>query len=137
MKTMTDILQAARDLVQAGWTQEAYARNATGDPVDASSPAAVCHCAFGALLAAGDQAGIDGRRMLGHSIKGCEDDPAWACALDFVVKAAQRSYASRGQNPAGHLKGSDALVRYNDHATALHMDAVAWFDAALAEAASE
>lgn len=50
---MTDLelLRRAKALVGRGWTRGAYARDASGQAVDASDPAAVCWCAMGACIA--------------------------------------------------------------------------------------
>lgn len=49
MKTTSEILRAAADLIDKGWTQGAYARNATGASVGPHDTDAVCFCALGAI----------------------------------------------------------------------------------------
>lgn len=135
MRKTIDILRSARSLVEVGWTQEAYARNDAGTQVFLVSDAAVCYCALGALLAAGDKAGIEISKMHGRGgIAGRDDDPSWAAALDLVVRSAKIDYASRRLYPAGRRKGAEALVCCNDHHRAREADVVGWFDMALAEA---
>ena len=49
--TAKQILQEGRTLIEKGWTQEKFARDADGDAVLAKSPRACAWCAEGALYA--------------------------------------------------------------------------------------
>jgi len=49
--TPTEILIAAREKIERGWTQKTYARSADGDSVAYNSPEAVCWCSIGAICA--------------------------------------------------------------------------------------
>jgi len=52
MKTVSDTLKAARDLlVTKGWTQGTFARTAAGHTVEGRHDFAVCYCGWGALEA--------------------------------------------------------------------------------------
>jgi len=59
--TPTEILIAAREKIEQGWTQKTYARSEDGDSVAYNSLDAVCWCPIGAIVAvnrsrAGDRA---------------------------------------------------------------------------------
>lgn len=56
MTQLADDLAKARELVAAGWCQGNTAINATGAPVNASSPEVARVCAMGAMDRAGDWA---------------------------------------------------------------------------------
>jgi len=56
--TPREILLRAAELVERGWCQEAYARDAKGREVASSDPVACCYCPVGAIRAA---AGIYGK----------------------------------------------------------------------------
>ncbi len=47
--TTEEVLVATRDLIQKGWTQNVYARDANGRMVPYGGPGAVCWCLSGAL----------------------------------------------------------------------------------------
>jgi len=49
--TPTQILIAAREKIERGWTQKAYARSEDGSSVAYNSPDAVCWCPIGAIVA--------------------------------------------------------------------------------------
>ena len=49
--TPTEILIAAREKIEQGWTQKTYARSEDGDSVAYNSPDAICWCAVGAICA--------------------------------------------------------------------------------------
>ena len=49
--TPTEILIAAREKIEHGWTQKTYARSVDGDGVVYNSPEAVCWCSIGAICA--------------------------------------------------------------------------------------
>lgn len=77
MEPIVDILRKARGLVvEKGWTQGAAARDHGDRVVDTNDPAAVCYCAFGALLAASHLSGhdaacfIEGRLLPPNSMAG-------------------------------------------------------------------
>lgn len=53
MKTEVEKLKAARALIEKGWTQKWFARDAAGDVCNSSSPNAVCWCVIGACHATG------------------------------------------------------------------------------------
>lgn len=51
----SEILQAAKQLlIDKGWTQNTFARNAAGYHVSATHPNATCFCMIGALKAVND-----------------------------------------------------------------------------------
>jgi hypothetical protein len=52
MEQAHQILQRARNLIEAGWIQGGFAKDAKGNRVACTSPDAVCFCAVGALLRA-------------------------------------------------------------------------------------
>lgn len=51
MTTTLETLRAARELIAkpGGWTQEFFARNASGERTNKFGPDAVCFCAYGAI----------------------------------------------------------------------------------------
>lgn len=49
MSATVELLREARGYVERDWTQNAFARNAEGIPVDSTSRDAVCWCAVGAM----------------------------------------------------------------------------------------
>lgn len=49
--TPTEILIAAREKIEHGWTQKTYARSEGGDSVAYNSQDAVCWCSIGAICA--------------------------------------------------------------------------------------
>ena len=53
--SVSEVLVAAADLIAVpdAWTQESYALDHEGEPVDAKSEFAVCFCALGAIRHAG------------------------------------------------------------------------------------
>ncbi len=48
-RTLRSALRQIRQLIEAGWTQEAYARDCYGHRVDVDSPSACRFCLLGAL----------------------------------------------------------------------------------------
>ena len=56
MKKADEILTEARTLIEKGWTQGKYARDADGNPISEKDPNACEWCALGAVYAA---AGLD------------------------------------------------------------------------------
>ena len=54
-----DVLKAARELISVPerWTQGHFARDASGNLVNSSNPAAVCWCVYGATMAAARRVG--------------------------------------------------------------------------------
>ena len=50
--TTKEVLIQARALILKGWTQEAFARDADGEPVSAKDPDACSWCVVGAVVAA-------------------------------------------------------------------------------------
>ena len=57
MLTKLEVLKKARELVQAGWTQEQDACGSAGEKVAFSSPEAKCFCATGAISRAAYELG--------------------------------------------------------------------------------
>jgi hypothetical protein len=55
--TIADVREAAAQLLEKGWTQGYFARDASGEKCNPNDPAAVCWCMAGALVrsAAGDE----------------------------------------------------------------------------------
>jgi hypothetical protein len=73
---MTDIsnkLREARALIERGWCQRAYGRDADGCSVYEDNPSAICWCASGAINAKADYAA---RRVFGEAI-GTDCIPGW------------------------------------------------------------
>ena len=54
MTTTLDILRHARGLIEQGWTQGAFARDADGHGVNHRNSRAVCFCGVGAIRRAAD-----------------------------------------------------------------------------------
>lgn len=91
------ILKQARKLIQQGWCQEAYARDANGNKVEAVDETAVCWCISGAILkaAGGYQGrhGEDAERVVDYfavvigtiDVSGWNDSPA--TTKEKVLKA--------------------------------------------------
>ncbi len=54
MKTIVEILRAARQLlIDRGWTQGTFARDAKGARTLYDAPDAVCYCSLGAIMVVG------------------------------------------------------------------------------------
>ena len=49
MNSVKQVLTDAAQLVRGGWTQGAEARDATGQSIEATKPAATCYCLVGAI----------------------------------------------------------------------------------------
>lgn len=49
-----EFLKAVRAIIEKGWTQRVFARDAQGKPVSSGSKEAVSHCVVGAARAVGD-----------------------------------------------------------------------------------
>lgn len=49
MKSLAEVLRAARERVAEGWTQGAMARDERGEETEPTESEAVCYCALGAL----------------------------------------------------------------------------------------
>lgn len=109
--TSKQFLQACLLIIRRGWTTGCLARLATGQPVEATHPAACCWCADGAILkvaATHTQRGSvvhDAYRYLREAIDG-----------DFVLPT--------------HSDGM-RIVGYNDQLQD-QAAAVAWFERAIA-----
>lgn len=73
MSAVADKLAEARKLIEAGWTQDAYARGKSGREVDPLGRGGVCYCAAGAIMHA-ENCGIfvfsDGFHFLKRAIGG-------------------------------------------------------------------
>lgn len=57
MSKRVETLKQARVLIERGWTQNAFARDADGRQVSFDNPAATCYCLSGAV---GAITGVDG-----------------------------------------------------------------------------
>lgn len=51
MKSNREIFVAARELVEKGWTQRAYARDVNGKVMSFQENGAICYCSSGAIMA--------------------------------------------------------------------------------------
>ena len=76
MKTDREILLRARELLEQGWTKDAMARTARGNPCSHSSRLAVSWCLSGAVSRAATE-GTDGS-MLGDVRAQRQADNLWA-----------------------------------------------------------
>ena len=82
--TPTEILIAAREKIERGWTQKEYARTDGGEGVKYNSPDAVCWCSIGAICAVDDsRAGDSTVRIFADTIEiRTADIPHWNDAPD-------------------------------------------------------
>lgn len=79
-KQVATVLRDAAELVNRGWTQGDYARDAAGHEVDPRDPEAVCWCAQGAIWKAGCTAEFQAISVLCTHIN---DTPGWY--VDTVI----------------------------------------------------
>jgi hypothetical protein len=100
-----DLLIRARERIEKGWCQGAYAKNADGDVVGATDPYATSFCIRGAILAVGP---------LDYAVRA----PAYGL-LETVIDRIS-------QSPC------DSLAGYNDTYERTHAEVLAVFDAAIA-----
>lgn len=63
-RTLRSALRRVRDLIEAGWTQEAYARDCYGHRVSTDSPSACKFCLSGAI----DRAVSDNGTLYSHCL---------------------------------------------------------------------
>ena len=112
MKTVTEVLVEARDLISAPerWTQGFYARNSLGHITEWDSPSAVCWCAEGAV---GKAAGA-----VTDPKQGTKNRDIFARARDELKRAAR----------------CDSVPKFND--THAHAEVLAAFGKAIAESKS-
>ena len=70
-KTVKQVLQEARDLIEKGWTQHSFARDENGDEVEVFSDKAVCFCSLGALRRTSETAhqNIQAKTLLWDKVK--------------------------------------------------------------------
>lgn len=111
-------LQDARALVEKGWTQHVFARDAAGGSVFEQDPRAVCWCASGALWVVGVNMFTDARRvfMRANGITETVGIPEWndapertqadvLAAFDRAIELASAASA-RNAPPDMPLAGS-------------------------------
>ena len=68
--TPTEILIAAREKIEQGWTQNTTARDIGGRPVFSTSQTAVCWCSIGAIYAVDSaQAGDRAAKILSDTLE--------------------------------------------------------------------
>lgn len=103
-KEVAILREARRLLVEKGWTRNEFARDAEGCPSSYRGPDAVCFCARGAILRAGD-------------VPDCED---YAPGERFLERAL----------PNGPYYGS--IVSFNDSPFTTKEDVLALYDRAIA-----
>lgn len=100
-----DLLTRARERIEKGWCQGAYAKAADGESVSACGPCATSFCIRGAVLAVGP--------------------------LDYAVRAPAYNLL---ENIVDQITQSpcDSLAGYNDAPGRTHAEILAVFDAAIA-----
>ena len=96
MNTTAEKLIAARKLIEQGWTQGTYARDANGEDVDATDDRAVCWCSYGAIVRAYD-----------------EDFEAAEAARDVLRAAVGTKYAA-SWNDAPERTQAEVLQAFDD-----------------------
>lgn len=104
MTSVKDLLIRARELIEKGWCQGAYAKDADGESVGATAQGATAFCIRGAILAVGP--------------------------LDYAVRAPAYNLL---ENIVDQITQSpcDSLAGYNDAPGRTHAEILAVFDAAL------
>lgn len=110
-KTVADILAAAADLIDkpGAWTQDTFARDASGKRTGLDDPDATCFCVAGAIL-----------RIEGKSYRAWNVFDAYTRkrgfrhmadfndqGSQFVVVAALRAAAEKARTDASHKLGGD------------------------------
>lgn len=100
-----DLLTRARERIEKGWCQGAYAKAADGESVSACGPCATSFCIRGAVLAASPM-----------------DYPVRVSAYILLENAVEQITQSPG----------DSLAYYNDAHDRTHVEVLAVFDAAIA-----
>lgn len=91
------VLEEAKKLLEAGWTQEAEARNKDGKPVWADSEEACCFCIIGAVFAAAGRLYESNSEEVEEAFK----------ALDKVKLAISSNDT--------YLTSKDCIANWNDH----------------------
>jgi len=116
-----EILKTARHLIEQGWTQGNYARNAIGDRTDPAAENAVCWCTLGALRRASGF-GI----ALNHLVY-CMEEDRYRIETNYGV--VTRRLIDCIPSHQGYTAGE--LVSFNDAANRTKADVLKLFDDAI------